>query len=208
MNRRTVTIVGVIAAGLVLTLVVVLTPEPVIFKADVGSQIMPLLFTLLFVALLLERALEVFISTWRGPETDRLDQVMNERQRTVNTLKNAIEKAPDQEQAAEQQAYSAELLKLAKAEEDRTDFRSGTKRRALWAGLVMGLLVSAVGIRALQPLLDAASLTQLTANQLTAFHVVDVLVTGGCLAGGSDAIHKIIQLYVNITEKTSNKYKA
>jgi len=205
MNSRTVSIIGLIAAVLVLVLVVVLTPEPVIFKTDVSSLILPLLFTLLFVALLLERALEVFISTWRGTEAERLEQVVSDLQRRIATLKAEADKATSADLQAKQQALSAELTK---AEQDKTEFRSGTKRRATWTGLVLGLLVSAVGVRALQPLLDAASLAQLTANQLTAFHLVDVLVTGGCLAGGSDALHKIIQLYVNFTEKTSDKVKA
>jgi hypothetical protein len=174
------------------------------FKADVCSQILPLLFTLLFVALLLERALEVFISTWRGTEAERLEQVVSDLQRRIATLKAEADKATSADIQAKQQTYSAELTT---AEQAQTVFRSGTKRRAMWTGLVLGLLVSAVGVRALQPLIDLTSLALLGANQLTAFHLVDVLVTGGCLAGGSDAIHKIIQLYVNFTEKTSDKIK-
>lgn len=205
MNSRLVSIIGLVFVVLVLALVVVLTPDPVIFKADVGSQILPLLFTLLFVALLLERALEVFVSTWRGTEAERLDQVVSDVQRRIAMLKAEADKATSADIQAKQQAYSVELTK---AEQDKTVFRSGTKRRAMWTGLVLGLLVSAVGVRALQPLIDAASLARLSADQLTAFHLVDVLVTGGCLAGGSDALHKIIQLYVDFTEKTSGKVKA
>jgi hypothetical protein len=209
MTSRLVSVIGIVFVILVLVLVVVLTPEPVIFKTDVGSQILPLLFTLLFVALLLERALEVFISTWRGTEAERLEQVLSDLQRNAAALKAEIERATAAADIqATQQAYTDELAKLGQAEQNKTEFRSGTKRRAMWMGLVLGLLVSAVGVRALQPLIDADSLLRLSANQLIAFHLVDVLVTGGCLAGGSDAIHKIIQLYVDFTEKTSDKVKA
>jgi hypothetical protein len=208
MNNRTVSIIGAIAVAIALGLVIAFTPESVVFKADVGPQILPLLLTLLFVALLLERALEVFISTWRGPAADSLDLVMSEAQRAASTLKDALDKATDPERATRQKNYDDGLAALSKAEKDKTDFRAGTKRRALWTGLVLGLLVSAVGIRALQSLVEPVSLARLSANQLAAFHLVDVLVTGACLAGGSDALHKIIQLYVNFTEKTSEQVKA
>ena len=42
------------------------TPEPIVFKATAGGEVLPLLGTLLFVALLIERALEVFVNTWRS----------------------------------------------------------------------------------------------------------------------------------------------
>jgi hypothetical protein len=119
-------LVGVAVSILAIVLVLSFTPEPIVFKNTASNEVLPLLGTLLFVALLVERALEVFVNPWRSD----------------------------------------------------------------------GALLD-----------EQPSLARLGATQLTCFHVVDVLLTGGLLAGGSDAIHKMMSLYVTIMEGTSDRFK-
>jgi hypothetical protein len=38
--------------------------------------------------------------------------------------------------------------------------------------------------------------------------MVDVLVTGGLIAGGSDGIHKILQTFLDLMDKTSRNINA
>jgi len=193
---------GLVAAIIVLALVLSLTPEPVAFKSTASNEVLGLLGTLLFVALLVERALEVFVNTWRSEGAMFTDQRDFYRRELDN-----LEKLKPDEQLARKTELDDVREKLRIAEDQRTKYRSGTMQFALWGGLTLGLLTSAVGVRTLQPLVDPAALAQLGPTQQTFFHVVDVLLTGGLLAGGSDAIHKLTSLYVTIMEGTSNRLR-
>ena len=65
---------------------------------------------------------------------------------------------------------------------------------SMWSGLCLGVLVSAIGVRVLRFLFSPLSFTAVGDMQLGFFNVVDVFVTGGLIAGGSDQIHKIMKL--------------
>ena len=138
-----------------------------------------MLTALLIVSLILERALEVFVTTWRGPAAKKMGEEMK-------SLTGA-----DRERKGL----------------EKTEYKSSTQRVALWTGLTLGLLVSAVGIRTLQALVDPTALDQLPKAQAAAFSLLDVLLTGGLIAGGSEGIHKITQVFTNFMEATAEKAK-
>ena len=195
-------LIGIAVSVLAIVLVLSLTPEPVAFKSTAGGEVLSLLGTLLFVALLIERALEVFVNTWRSEGA----KLTEERDFYKSELGKLEAMTPD-EQAARKPEMDDLRSKLKTADQARTAYRSVTMQFALWGGLTLGLLTSAVGVRTLQPLVDPASLVRLGATQQTFFHVVDVLLTGGLLAGGSDAIHKLTSLYVTIMEGTAERLR-
>ncbi|MCZ6596955.1 MAG: hypothetical protein O7B99_04895 [Planctomycetota bacterium] len=87
----------------------------------------------------------------------------------------------------------------------RTEHRSGTQKRAMAAGLVGGLLISLVSIRNLEPLTVDDAVANLSGWQRFAFHLVDVLLTGGTIAGGSDGIHKLTRVLTVFLDETANK---
>ena len=188
-------IIPILLAGLVLFLPTWLTTEPLAFRDFGTADILQLLTGLFVVSLLLERSLEVFVTTWRGPGTAELDLKVSKQRNELAEIKKA----------AANDAVAAEAL--AQAEHERTKYKSDTQRVALWTGLTFGLLVSTVGVRSLQALVDGAALSKASHAQVIGFHLVDVLLTGGLIAGGSEGIHKITQVFTNYMEISAKRIK-
>ena len=118
---------------------------------------------LYIVALFVERSLEVLLKAWRQGEKTRLEEKVRE---------------------AEERGRAA-------AESELRDYRAGTQRRALLAGLTLGLLVSLSGVRLLGPIFDLAAASAL---QRAVFRFTDIVLTAGLIAGGSAAIHELMAL--------------
>jgi hypothetical protein len=154
-----------------------LTPTPMTVKNFGPADVTKLLAFPLLIALFLERALEVFVNTWRGPKQDDLDRKVQD----------------------------AEPASLQTAKQAQADYKSNTRRIALWTAFGLGILVSAVGIRTLQSLIQADALGSLPKFQVGTFRLLDVFLTGGLIAGGSEGIHKLTQVYTNFMETTSEK---
>ena len=89
-------------------------------------------------------------------------------------------------------------------ERQRLAYKSNTRIIALWTSLLCGLLISAIGIRSIEPLIV------LDANnpiQIIIFRCLDALLTGGLIAGGSEGIHKFTQVFTDFLEATSRQAK-
>ncbi len=193
---RRIWIIPILLAGFVLSLPIWLTTEPLAFRDFGTTDILQLLSGLFVVSLLLERSLEVFVTTWRGPGTAELDLKVGKHRTELEEIRKV---------AGSNVADAAAGLE--RAEEERTKYKSDTQRAALWTGLTFGLLVSAVGVRSLQTLVDGASLTKASHVQVIGFHLMDVLLTGGLIAGGSEGIHKITQVFTNYMEISAKRIK-
>lgn len=117
-----------------------------------------------------------------------------------------IEIANLNKQVAGSAKTTAEKLKLnlQSLKKDRTVYRAGSRFIAQWLGLGIGVLVALVGVRVLGNIVD---ITTLSKAQEAAFVVVDVLLTGAVLAGGSEAINKIMKVYNSFMIKTAEKAK-
>ena len=76
-----------------------------------------------------------------------------------------------------------------------------------WTSLIFGLLISAIGFRALQSIVDIEAWKGITGNQLNAFYLVDILLTSGLIAGGSDGVHKLMQIYSTFMDASNEKRK-
>ena len=187
----------------VLVLGIILSSNPAFFKAFQPADVLQLLFGFLLIALFMERALEVFITTWRGPDAAQLELF----------LKNSIERIMKLEQMDNVQAVEiqnkleTERKSLENAREKRGKYRSQTQRIALWTSLIFGLLIGAIGFRALQSIVDVQAWQGITGIQLNAFYFVDILLTGGLIAGGSDGIHKLMQIYSTFMDSSNEKRK-
>jgi len=167
------------------------------------TQLFGVLFT---VALLLERSLEVFINVWREPQAAQLQLESQEAQAALDSAKALNLAIP-----ANQSALTSATAKQSLALKALQSYRSQTQKIALGCSFVAGLTVSAVGLRTLETFLDVTAKGGLSVGhsvQLFAFHFVDIWLTGGLLAGGSEGIHKIMQAYTDFMEATSKKAKA
>jgi hypothetical protein len=185
-------IIHLVLIAIALSLPLWLTPGSLTVKPFGPADVSRLLAFPLLVALFLERALEVFVNTWRDPQAEKLDLEVKDAQAKLTA-------AP-----ADGSAISA----VKTASQKQIDYRSDTRRMALWSALVMGLVVSAVGVRTLQALVDSASLQSLGTYQRDAFLLLDVFLTGGLIAGGSEGIHKLTQVYSDFMDATSQKVKS
>jgi len=135
----------IIAMG-VLVLGIMLSSNPASFKAFQPSEVLQLLAGILLVALFMERALEVFITTWRGPDAAQLDLSLKKSKDRIIKL----EQMGDVQADEIQNKLETERKSLENARVTRAKYRSQTQRIALWTSLIFGLLISAIGFRALQ----------------------------------------------------------
>lgn len=160
------------------------------FKDFSQSALLEIVTSLLVVSVFAERAVEAFLIPVRTPERQKIEQ-------DIGRLKTA---------AAEGSPPDAELLKALKEKEYELDaYRLCTARHAYWTSFALGLAVSLAGVRALSGLVDAEKITGLHS---AFFNLVDIVITGGVIAGGSAAIDKMgrrISTTLQLTSATSSK---
>jgi hypothetical protein len=149
-------------------------------------------------AVLAERALEIFVGTWRSPGATHLDLAVRTCERNVARLHALAQ--PDE------RALIDATAALEGAERQQLEYRCVTRQVTLWTGLALGLLASGVGLRALETLVDPA-LSVWSAQQSAAFRLVDVLLTGGVIAGGSEGIHRLATVFENFMATAATRAK-
>ncbi|OQY26291.1 MAG: hypothetical protein B6244_14025 [Candidatus Cloacimonetes bacterium 4572_55] len=172
-------------------------PNALPFKKLKIGDYTQILTTLLFISLLLERALEIFITTWRTPDARiKKHEIKQVQERVAIGMKLGGE--------PETKAFKQKLTGLKHSE---LEYKSGTQRLALWSALIMGLLVSAAGVRTLEGLLDSGGVECLSQLQKALLQFCDVLLTGGLIAGGSDGIHKLMSVLFTFMETSSKRIK-
>lgn len=151
-------------------------------KPDVAGAVLQLLAAYGVLALVVERTLEVFIGAWRGRVTGQLFVA-------VESARRRLEAAP--------QSYSRQQA-VEENERSLTDYRVQTQRIALRAGVVLGLLISAIGVRTLDLVVAMPS----AGVPLVLFTILDLLVTAGMIGGGSDAVHKLMTAVTGFLDAT------
>src|SRR6266567_3562258 len=149
-------------------------PAPIKFGGFDPAKFTQQMTPLFLVALLIERSLEVFITTWRGPKTAKLQNALD------SATKAAI-------------ADPTKIGDVNKAKDALTDHKSATQGIAMPSALMLGLLVGALGIRCLGNLLDPNS--PLKDPQKGWFTLADVWLTGSLVGGGSDVVHSFITAF-------------
>lgn len=196
---KPVTLAAVVPIGAILTFPVWLAPTPIVFKDFALTDVVQLFTILMLVALLAERALEIFIGTWRSPGATQLELAVGDAEQHIARLQKSAR--PDD--AALRPARAA----LEKARRAEGQYRCTTRLIALWTGLALGFLVSGVGLRALEMLIDPA-LSGWSLSQASAFRLVDCVLTGGVIAGGSEGIHRIASVFDSFMTAAAKRAKA
>jgi len=240
MKKKTLLIFLPILVSVAILLPASLTPNLFSFKPFGWDEVGQLLTFLILISLFLERALEVFITTWRRHGEERLDNNVQACERKIAELKTQIETkiqqpetvASIEELTVENPTQSEKRTeikqnpgdvsglhvrlseKLGDLEQfnlDRAEYKSRTRKIALWTALFLGLLISGVGIRALETLIilrDFPDKQPIFYNgQVCIFRFLDTLLTGGLIAGGSDGIHKLTQVFTVFLDETRNQIK-
>jgi hypothetical protein len=179
-----------------------LNPNLFVFKPFGLNEVTQLLTFLSLIALFLERSIEVFITTWRKPREDKFDSA-------IQFITDSANKSGDGNESKLEE-NSADLEKI---NQQKAEYKFQTKKIALWTALFIGILISGVGIRSLETLIDLKKIENLDPKpisyfyngQVYIFHILDTLLTGGLIAGGSDGIHQLTKLVTTFFEKPQNQ---
>jgi hypothetical protein len=160
-----------------------------------------LLTPLFLVSLFIERALEVFVTSWRGEESDKIDIAVATAKRQLPQQPVAA-RPPVQPPAPgvvdPEEDLMARQLDLAR-------WKAGTRRIAFVGGVIVGILVSALGVRALQLFVDPAAFANLSLAQQRLFAMGDVLLTGAAIGGGADGMHKLVSVFTNFMDAAARR---
>lgn len=160
-------------------------PGLVTFWPFTAAEFVQFLTPLFLVSLFIERTLEVFLTAWRAEGAVKLEK-------EAQAAKVAAEAAPD--------AHAA-------TEHTLIQHKAGTQRMAFLGGVTLGVVVSAVGVRALGMFVDPAVFDSLPETQQTIFNVTDVFLTGAVLGGGADGLHKLVSVFTNFMDVTAKRVK-
>jgi hypothetical protein len=202
MNKKQITRLlfwGTLACLLVGALVLAYNVNNVEIKPFASDRVGGLLTTLFVLALFVERTLEVFITAWRGKETVRGEN-------NIQAGNQALARDPRDEQLQASAKEKVDWL---------ADYKSETQAIALRSGLVLGILIAAVGVRSFDVFVDQPTASP-TADSIVQswyrvkagiFRALDALVSGGIIGGGSEAIHKIMNVITEFLDATAKKVK-
>lgn len=197
---RIIKIRGLALGALVLVAAYYYETSALTLKPDLDVTYLPQLFGyLILISLFVERAIEFVLSLWRSAEADVLD-------RSIETLKEKIAKLTDE--TDEVKLVKVKLkAELELTEDARVNFKADSRLAALWIGVTIGVFVSLVGVRIMGSVFEPPDSNHEFHSRV--FILVDVLLTGFVLAGGSSAIHKIMSLYDSAMNRAtaSNKMR-
>lgn len=146
--------------------------QPLAFTDNVTGAVINRMLAVALVALVVDRATEVYVASWRRLGDERINEMLEE----------AREALPD----------SVDAVRRLKRE--RAHYRMQTRRIRFLAALLFGVLVACVGLRVLDGIIviDAEWIRN-PAWQTRVWFAVDILLTGGVIGGGAAGIHDIIK---------------
>ncbi|MGR0480384.1 MAG: hypothetical protein ACTFAL_03005 [Candidatus Electronema sp. V4] len=172
-----------------------LLPLPLKNLSFQEGELLDLIMSLSVMAVFMERAVEAVLVPVRTPDRQEIEH-------EIETLRAELAQMGEEKQT---------LSLVVKTKERELEiYRLNTARYAYWLSFALGMAVSLVGIRALSGLIDQDALTALSNPQLMLFSLVDVVITGGVIAGGSAAVDKMgrrISKSFDLTSATTSTLK-
>ena len=132
-----------------------------------------ILTAMFFIALLVERFIEVTITVSRSKEK--------------NVLRADLKMATEQNDNAKQKELRDSLF----------THRNDTEKQAMKVGFLIGILLGLAGVQILGSLFDA---TYLQGIQKYLFKGMDILLTAALIAGGSNGVKQVTSLFKNFLD--------
>jgi hypothetical protein len=151
-----------------------------------AQSVISILTPLVLYSLFVERAIEVFLTVWRGRESDALALEVKQKKQSLTVKGADISGYNGLQQALSQ-------------------YKGTTRDIAFTSSFVLGILISLAGVRALALFVDPASLDDLSSYQVAWFTVLDIFITGALIGGGSDGIHKIVTMFTTFMDATKER---
>ena len=180
----------VLVCGLLYVLIPIDPPtlEPAIVKISIQQ-----LTILIVVALFLERALEVYKLSYLSQEKERLAAQVEHIQLELQVLLTNGDNSPNSE------AIKAVKLRLFNAQESLRVYKNYMRQNLLRVAIAFSALISLVGVRSLESAFNFPEPeSALELFRFYLFRVLDVMLTAGLIAGGSEGIHNVIKKLSNL----------
>ena len=152
--------------------------RPIDTKDDPFLIALSQLGILYIVALIVERSLEVIIKAWRQADKSH--------------YKERVRLAEDDSRA--------------EAQKELEKYRTGTQKRALIVGLILGIFLSVSGIRFLGAIFYFSDVSGWSFQQ-GMFQFIDIILTAGLIAGGSATIHELMALIDDFLKSSRKRTK-
>ncbi len=162
-------------------------PSVIRFRAVGVQEFAQLFVPAIAAALFIERVIEVLVSIARGDDARRL-----------RVASEAAERRAGRREASREDRDAATM-----AREKRAAFQSETKYVTLVGGVALGLVLSVLGVRVLEHLVEVDVLPLAQPWQANGFRLFDVLLTGGLIGGGADGIHKLVSVFTTKFDQLS-----
>lgn len=178
------TAVGTI--GMVLWWVPV-NPTALEFAANPLETIGDTVAPLLLIAVFIERVTEVVITAWREEDAKLLEKKLSVTRKRV---------AAGEADVSEKIALQRDLIR----------YRSYSQRFAFLVSFLIALILSMLGVRALDQLILEASFGSEESKGW--FVAMDSFITATLLAGGAEGVHKIVSVFTNLMESTKQRARA
>ena len=157
--------------------------EVIPFKSFTESNVLAIITSMFVVSVFMERSVEAILIPVRATGRQKIEQDLADIQKQEGLNHNSTNDSRDNhdnnKDKLQSKVYELQAYKLE------------TARRAFWISYAFGLIISLVGVRTLAGLVDAKALADLGEIQRILFPFVDIVLTGGVIAGGSAAIDKI-----------------
>ncbi len=166
-------------------------PPPVHFSSFNIHVVLDVLGGLFVVALMTERAVEVIISVLRDADAQVLMSAINQTNASLAGAKAGAQPV--------QATIDGLAALLAQQQKGLDDYRIDTRETTYCISFTLGVAMALVGVRGLHGLLEGAP-------SGGSFTLVDILVTGAVIAGGSDGIHQMVTAatdFFNLLSTTS-----
>jgi hypothetical protein len=164
----------------ILTIVIIIfsvNPQLAPIFSDLTLQkVLTALGGIFVIVLLVERAMEIVISIWRQAPTDQLKE-------ELSALMG------DPAKAADATAKAKELAK----------YQAETKGLSLLVGFALSIVVCSAGVGLLGEIID------ITKGNKYFLRGVDIVLTSGLIAGGSDAFHQFVRAIETFFTKSKEK---
>ncbi|MDX2469062.1 MAG: hypothetical protein QNL04_00640 [SAR324 cluster bacterium] len=189
-KKKSYRAVGFLIIGFLALLVIPIHSNQIMLATDFGQNLVFSHLTMLGTfALFMERAIAVFLSAWRSEDADHLDAASKLFQNEFTACTDEAKKSDIQ-------------TKINEATKERTQYRTKSRHIAQIASLGLGLIVALLGVQALGALINPDSI-----SHKDFFALVDVVITAGVLAGGSNSINILTSTFNTLMVSTAAKAK-
>jgi hypothetical protein len=164
----------------ILTIVIIIfsvNPQLAPIFSDLTLQkVLAALGGIFVIVLLVERSMEIVVSIWRQAPTDQLKEELSALM-------------ADPAKAADATAKAKELTK----------YQAETKGFSLLVGFALSIVVCSAGVGLLGEIID------ITKGNKYFLRGVDIVLTSGLIAGGSDALHQFVRALETFFTKSKEK---